>query len=76
VPDHGGVSANPYDALPIRLNVDDSDSPANVIDALILGRFATGEDQFVRILDAAGRVVVEVPCHGLSGANASVRLMR
>ncbi|WP_392957490.1 DUF5925 domain-containing protein [Streptomyces sp. LN245] len=37
------MSANPYDALPIRLNVDDSDSPANVIDALFLGRFATGE---------------------------------
>ncbi|MFH8492010.1 DUF5925 domain-containing protein [Streptomyces longisporoflavus] len=36
------MSANPYDALPIRPNVDDSDSPANVIDALFLGRFATG----------------------------------
>ncbi|MFI1161723.1 DUF5925 domain-containing protein [Streptomyces sioyaensis] len=35
------MSANPYDALSIRLNVD---SPANVIDALFLaGRFATGD---------------------------------
>ncbi|MET7441220.1 DUF5925 domain-containing protein, partial [Streptomyces sp. NPDC005568] len=37
------MSANPYDALPIRLNVDDSDSPSDVVDALFLGRFATGE---------------------------------
>lgn len=37
------MSANPHDALPIRLNVDDSDSPSDVIDALFLGRFATGE---------------------------------
>ena len=37
------MSANPHDALPIRLNVDDSDSPADVVDALFLGRFATGE---------------------------------
>ena len=38
----GGMSANPHDALPIRLNVDDSDSPSDVVDALFLGRFATG----------------------------------
>lgn len=37
------MSANPHDALPIRLNVDDSDSPSDVVDALFLGRFATGE---------------------------------
>ncbi|MER8044125.1 DUF5925 domain-containing protein [Streptomyces sp. NPDC094032] len=33
----------PEGALPIRLNVDDSDSPSDVVDALFLGRFATGE---------------------------------
>ncbi|MGW6509602.1 DUF5925 domain-containing protein, partial [Streptomyces niveus] len=37
------MSAKPQDALPIRLNVDDSDSPSDVVDALFLGRFATGE---------------------------------
>ena len=37
------MSANPHDALPIRLNVDDSDAPSDVVDALFLGRFATGE---------------------------------
>ncbi|MFG2870259.1 DUF5925 domain-containing protein [Streptomyces sp. NPDC048338] len=36
-------STDPRRALPIRLNVDDSDSPADVVDALFLGRFATGE---------------------------------
>ena len=46
VPDHGGMSANPHDALPIRLNVDDSDSPSDVVDALFLGRFATGEQPY------------------------------
>ncbi|MFJ8666956.1 DUF5925 domain-containing protein [Streptomyces sp. NPDC093600] len=35
--------SEPERALPIRLNVDDSDSPADVVDALFLGRFATGE---------------------------------
>ncbi|MEU2429727.1 MULTISPECIES: DUF5925 domain-containing protein [unclassified Streptomyces] len=38
--------ANPGDALPIRLNVDDSDSPSDVVDALFLGRFATGEQPY------------------------------
>ncbi len=33
-------------SLPIRLNVDDSDSPSDVIDALFLGRFATGEQPY------------------------------
>ncbi|MET9485213.1 DUF5925 domain-containing protein [Streptomyces sp. NPDC006638] len=40
------MSAKPQDALPIRLNVDDSDSPSDVVDALFLGRFATGEQPF------------------------------
>ncbi|WP_184572977.1 DUF5925 domain-containing protein [Streptomyces zagrosensis] len=35
-------------ALPIRLNVDDSDSPSDVVDALFLGRFATGEQPYAR----------------------------
>ncbi|WP_447036497.1 DUF5925 domain-containing protein [Streptomyces sp. DSM 118878] len=38
--------ANLHDALPIRLNVDDSDSPSDVVDALFLGRFTTGEQPF------------------------------
>ncbi|MFD9794702.1 DUF5925 domain-containing protein [Streptomyces sp. NPDC059070] len=41
-----GMSANPEATLPIRLNVDDSDSPSDVVDALFLGRFATGEQPF------------------------------
>ncbi|MET9514182.1 DUF5925 domain-containing protein [Streptomyces sp. NPDC002994] len=40
------MSANPEAALPIRLNVDDSDSPSDVVDALFLGRFATGEQPY------------------------------
>lgn len=40
------MSVNPHDALPIRLNVDDSDSPSDVVDALFLGRFATGEQPY------------------------------
>lgn len=35
-------------SLPLRLNVDDSDSPSDVIDALFLGRFATGEQPYAR----------------------------
>ncbi len=42
----GAMSANPEAALPIRLNVDDSDSPSDVVDALFLGRFATGEQPY------------------------------
>jgi hypothetical protein len=42
----GLMSANPESALPIRLNVDDSDSPSDVVDALFLGRFATGEQPY------------------------------
>ncbi|MFE1381317.1 DUF5925 domain-containing protein [Streptomyces sp. NPDC058740] len=37
------TSSRPERSLPIRLNVDDSDSPSDVVDALFLGRFATGE---------------------------------
>ncbi|WP_240136528.1 DUF5925 domain-containing protein [Streptomyces sp. MUM 178J] len=40
------MPAKPHDALPIRLNVDDSDSPSDVVDALFLGRFATGEQPY------------------------------
>ncbi|MER5887560.1 DUF5925 domain-containing protein [Streptomyces sp. NPDC001941] len=40
------MSAKPQDSLPIRLNVDDSDSPSDVVDALFLGRFATGEQPY------------------------------
>ncbi|MCQ0022128.1 DUF5925 domain-containing protein [Streptomyces somaliensis DSM 40738] len=42
------MSANPQDALPIRLTVDDGDSPSDVVDALFLGRFATGEQPHSR----------------------------
>ncbi|MFC8495251.1 MULTISPECIES: DUF5925 domain-containing protein [unclassified Streptomyces] len=35
--------SEPQRSLPIRLNLDDSDSPSDVVDALFLGRFATGE---------------------------------
>ncbi|MEU6975769.1 MULTISPECIES: DUF5925 domain-containing protein [unclassified Streptomyces] len=38
-----GTPSRPEGALPIRLNVDDSDSPSDVVDALFLGRFTTGE---------------------------------
>ncbi len=40
------MSEPPEAALPIRLNVDDSDSPSDVVDALFLGRFATGEQPY------------------------------
>jgi hypothetical protein len=40
------MSADPEAALPIRLNIDDSDSPSDVVDALFLGRFATGEQPY------------------------------
>ena len=38
----------PEDSLPIRLSVDDSDSPSDVLDALFLGRFTTGEQPHAR----------------------------
>ncbi|MER5970017.1 DUF5925 domain-containing protein [Streptomyces sp. NPDC002055] len=37
-----------HDALPIRLTMDDSDSPSDVVDALFLGRFANGEQPYSR----------------------------
>ncbi|MDI3407279.1 DUF5925 domain-containing protein [Streptomyces sp. B-S-A6] len=43
---HGNLHGDPHGALPIRLNVDDSDSPSDVVDALFLGRFATGEQPY------------------------------
>ncbi|WP_445277805.1 DUF5925 domain-containing protein, partial [Streptomyces sp. DSM 41033] len=39
-------ATSPASALPIRLTLDDSDSPSDVIDALFLGRFATGEQPY------------------------------
>ncbi|WP_236245426.1 DUF5925 domain-containing protein [Streptomyces sp. CC210A] len=42
------MPANPQDALPIRLTVDDNDSPSDVLDALFLGRFTTGEQPYAR----------------------------
>ncbi|MEU5514559.1 DUF5925 domain-containing protein [Streptomyces griseoaurantiacus] len=42
-PQPGQPYDDPYGILPVRLNVDDSDSPSDVVDALFLGRFATGE---------------------------------
>ncbi|WP_407647019.1 DUF5925 domain-containing protein [Actinacidiphila soli] len=38
----------PHRALSIRLNMDDSDSPSDVVDALFLGRFASGEQPYSR----------------------------
>ncbi|MFI9052707.1 DUF5925 domain-containing protein [Streptomyces sp. NPDC053427] len=35
-------------SLAIRLTMDDSDSPSDVVDALFLGRFATGEQPYAR----------------------------
>ncbi|MFF9399476.1 MULTISPECIES: DUF5925 domain-containing protein [unclassified Streptomyces] len=40
------MSSTPESALPIRLTVDDGDSPSDVVDALFLGRFATGEQPY------------------------------
>ncbi|MBC9715357.1 AAA family ATPase [Streptomyces sp. TRM66268-LWL] len=37
---------DPRHSLPIRLNMDDSDSPSDVVDALFLARFATGEQPY------------------------------
>ncbi|OKJ32937.1 ATPase [Streptomyces sp. CB01580] len=42
----GAMSSTPESALPIRLTVDDGDSPSDVVDALFLGRFATGEQPY------------------------------
>ncbi|MFD6419948.1 DUF5925 domain-containing protein [Streptomyces sp. NPDC060194] len=42
------TGADPATTLPVRLTVDDSDSPSDVIDALFLGRFTTGSEPFAR----------------------------
>jgi hypothetical protein len=42
------VSADPAAALPFTVRLDDSDSPRDVVDALILGRFTTGEHPAAR----------------------------
>lgn len=38
----------PHHALPVHLRLDDSDSPSDVVDALFLGRFTSGEQPFAR----------------------------
>lgn len=45
--DHPQASAV-QESLPIRLNMDDSDSPSDVVDALFLGRFTNGEQPYAR----------------------------
>ncbi|MGW3010501.1 DUF5925 domain-containing protein [Streptomyces sp. NPDC001219] len=45
--DHVQPSAT-EESLPLRLTMDDSDSPADVVDALFLGRFAQGEQPYSR----------------------------
>ncbi len=44
-PEPGG-SALPDAALPIRLNTAGNDSPADIVDAMLLGRFASGAQPF------------------------------
>ena len=39
---------DPYRTLPVHLRLDDSDSPSDVVDALFLGRFTSGEQPFAR----------------------------
>ncbi|MCK7623180.1 DUF5925 domain-containing protein [Streptomyces sp. RS10V-4] len=63
-------SGRPGEALPLRLTMDDSDSPADVVDALLLGRFATGEQPYAR-----SRTVDRVK-PGLSLLPAGVRVLR
>ncbi|PNE41593.1 MULTISPECIES: DUF5925 domain-containing protein [Streptomyces] len=41
-------SSRAEESLPLRLTMDDSDSPADVVDALFLGRFANGEQPYAR----------------------------
>jgi hypothetical protein len=45
--DHAQPSAA-GESLPLRLNLDDSDSPSDVVDALFLGRFAKGDHPYAR----------------------------
>ncbi len=39
-------SSDPARALPLHMALDDGDSPADVVDALFLGRFASGEQPY------------------------------
>lgn len=38
----------PHRAVPVHLRLDDSDSPSDVVDALFLGRFTSGEQPYSR----------------------------
>lgn len=38
----------PHRAVPVHLRLDDSDSPSDVVDALFLGRFTSGEQPYAR----------------------------
>ncbi|WP_235032143.1 DUF5925 domain-containing protein [Actinacidiphila yanglinensis] len=42
------TATDPSRALPIHVRLDDSDSPSDVVDALFLGRFTSGEQPFAR----------------------------
>jgi Domain of unknown function (DUF5925)/ATPase family associated with various cellular activities (AAA) len=42
------AAADPSVALPIHLRLDDSDSPSDVVDALFLGRFTSGQQPYSR----------------------------
>jgi Domain of unknown function (DUF5925)/ATPase family associated with various cellular activities (AAA) len=42
------AEADPSLALPIHLRLDDSDSPSDVVDALFLGRFTSGQQPYAR----------------------------
>ncbi|WP_225845817.1 DUF5925 domain-containing protein [Streptomyces sp. HPF1205] len=39
---------DPYRALPVHVRLDDSDSPSDVVDALFLSRFTSGEQPYAR----------------------------
>ncbi|MDJ0371061.1 DUF5925 domain-containing protein [Streptomyces sp. H10-C2] len=42
------VPRPPHRAVPVHLRLDDSDSPSDVVDALFLGRFTSGEQPYSR----------------------------
>jgi hypothetical protein len=42
------AAADPHRALPVHLRLDDSDSPSDVVDALFLSRFTSGEHPYAR----------------------------
>ncbi|MGG2465151.1 DUF5925 domain-containing protein [Streptomyces sp. RGM 3693] len=58
------------ESLPLRLTMDDSDSPSDVVDALFLGRFANGEQPHAR-----SRTVDRVKS-GLTLLPPGVRILR